>query len=119
MYEVSCELPEVVSSTPTVIVDVVRMGCVQDTGVEASLILSFTHTLIIYVAGVKMGCVQDTGAEASLILSNIYHARLESILGFAGLIGNFLQIKGVGGSIFQWRDSFQLLCTTPLVIIKK
>ena len=48
------------------------------------------------VAGVQIGCVLDTGAEASIIPSDVFHSQLEAAVGEVSPFDSPVKIGGVG-----------------------
>ena len=52
----------------------------------------------ILIGGMEVGCIVDTGAEASIIPASLYHRELKAKLGeLQATTGLFLNVVGVGG----------------------
>lgn len=90
--EVSLNLQDAMKST----VDVNFTGI--STSTTVSNVVSPSPTELISIAGVELSCIIDTGAEASLIPSQIYHSKLEPVLGPLGSMEFAIKIKGVGNA---------------------
>ena len=61
-------------------------------------LLAKSPTCSISIGGMDVGCVVDTGAEASIIPASFYHEELKSKLGeLQDTNGLFLNVIGVGG----------------------
>lgn len=59
-------------------------------------LVSESPTAIAEVAGVKIGCVLDTGAEASIIPSDVFHSQLQEAAGDVSPLKKLVKIVGVG-----------------------
>ena len=59
-------------------------------------LVSESPTAMAEVAGVKIGCVLDTGAEASIIPSDVFHSQLEAAVGEVSPFDLPVKIVGVG-----------------------
>ncbi|KAJ8020637.1 hypothetical protein HOLleu_40281 [Holothuria leucospilota] len=64
---------------------------------EAIELISPSPTGVIDLAGVKLGCVVDTGAEASIIPSDVFHTMLADAVGPIGKLTSSIKIIGVSG----------------------
>ena len=60
------------------------------------MLISPSPRVVAEIGDVKVGCILDTGAEASLIPVQVYHSRLES-LGPIGKLESSVRIVGVEG----------------------
>ena len=60
--------------------------------------MSPSPTVRAEIAGVELGCVLDTGAEASIIPSDVFHSKLETSMGNIDCVGTSMRIIGVTGT---------------------
>ena len=61
-------------------------------------LISPSPTVVAEIAGVELGCVLDTGAEASIIPSDVFHSQIETQTGNVDLLNAPMRIIGVTGT---------------------
>ena len=91
-----CDLPNSADKGSTVHVEM-NEALEVELDVKEKLV-SPSPTVIAEIAGVRIGCVLDTGAEASVIPSHIFHSQLKTELGKVSPMNVSMKVIGVAGT---------------------
>ena len=66
--------------------------------IDVGELVSPSPSVMMEIAGVSVGCIIDTGAEASVIPAEVFSDLLEPSVGPLGKLGHSLSITGVAGT---------------------